>query len=152
MKTKKKGGIQADFIPGGERVDNLKGLNFRNVKEDEIYQCCAQTNFDPQSGPIWCGAFADIVADTEGGYVGLCARHNDFISVAVCALQEEAKYFFRPWLEPQGQNTGICLKCNGRLAPSELKSSFYDAPQAECKKCGQIYLNFKGRLYIANLF
>jgi hypothetical protein len=79
-------GLQEDYIPNGEEVDeeSAKNLRFRRVREDEIYQCCCQTSRDIQSGPIYCGKLADYVAETvdsEGIYavVAVCKKHYSHV-------------------------------------------------------------------------
>lgn len=68
--------LQRDFVPGGPSVD-VRKLSFRRTTEDEAFQCCAKTTYDPQSGPIFCGRVAEFVAEVpeQGGHVAICKRH-----------------------------------------------------------------------------
>jgi hypothetical protein len=63
--------IEGDFIPNGERV-NITNLKFRKTKDHEIYQCCKQTSYDTQSGPIYCGDLAEYIASVGKGIAALC--------------------------------------------------------------------------------
>ena len=72
--------LRGDFIPGGKEIDP-HGLVFRKTSEYEVYRCCAHSGYDPQSGPIWCGDIAEIVADVVEdnqiiGYVALCNKRH----------------------------------------------------------------------------
>jgi len=67
--------LQRDFIPGGKAV-NIRTLRFRRTESDEeVHQCCRQTSYDIQSGPIYCGKIAEYIADTADGHVALCEVH-----------------------------------------------------------------------------
>jgi hypothetical protein len=66
--------LRRDFVPDGERVD-IRTLKFRRTGAGEVFQCCAQSGHDVQSGPIYCGDVAEYVALTERGVVGLCQGH-----------------------------------------------------------------------------
>ena len=71
--------MDGDFIPGGKEI-SPKGLNYRPTTEYEIYRCCAQTENDPQSGPLFCGKLADYTSEVieNGkliGYVAVCNKH-----------------------------------------------------------------------------
>ncbi len=65
---------RGDFIPDGGSAD-LNTLRFRKTREDEVYYCCRKVEYDPQSGPIFCGDISEHVAFTADGYVGCCERH-----------------------------------------------------------------------------
>jgi hypothetical protein len=72
--------LSPDFIPGGGRID-IRKLEFRRTGEEEMWRCCRNTGFDPQSGPFFCGKIAEYVAfvGEEGqgiiGAVAVCERH-----------------------------------------------------------------------------
>ena len=74
-KEKAKQLLKGDFIPGGKEVD-ITNLDFRETREDEVYQCCRQTGYDLQSGPLYCGNVAEYVAFTDGGLVALCGNQR----------------------------------------------------------------------------
>ena len=64
-----------DFIPGGMPVRKVS-----NVRPNlGGYRCCFQTCEDVQSGPIYCGEAATLVADSErkGYIIAACSRHED---------------------------------------------------------------------------
>ena len=68
--------LQRDYIPDGKLVD-INTLKFRRTREDEVYQCCYPTAYDPQSGNIYCGGIAEWVANVDGGgVVCLCGERG----------------------------------------------------------------------------
>lgn len=68
---------KGDFIPRGERISDISQITFRRTKDHEIYLCCAQTNYDIQSGPIYCGDVAEFIAFRENGhYIALCGKRG----------------------------------------------------------------------------
>jgi hypothetical protein len=68
--------LQRDFIPNGQKVE-INSLRFRKTTEEEVYQCCANIDYDSQSGPLYCGKVADFLAESgEGSYLALCERHR----------------------------------------------------------------------------
>lgn len=68
--------LQSDFIPDGKRLsrEEVLKLEFRKTTADEVYQCCLSTQYDMQSGPIFCGRVAEWIAITEGGFIALCGN------------------------------------------------------------------------------
>ena len=78
-KTEAKNLLKGDFIPGGSTVslDELRQLEFRETTENEVYQCCAQTGTDIQSGPGYCGDIAEFVAFFDDGEViAMCGKRG----------------------------------------------------------------------------
>lgn len=71
-----------DYLPRGGRAlrqEEIRSLQFRETAEHEIYHCGCQTGDDIQSGPYYCGAIADFVAnapDGSSGVVAVCGRHK----------------------------------------------------------------------------
>lgn len=76
-KTEAKELLKGDYIPKGKRVDPevLRMMQFRRTFEHEVYRCGRHVQYDPQSGPIYCGCLAEFVAVTDNGIVALCQRH-----------------------------------------------------------------------------
>lgn len=73
--------LQRDFIPGGPQISHaeVSELKFRRTLPHEILQCCVKTQYDPQSGPIFCGRVSEWVAYYKNGMlVALCGKrgHN----------------------------------------------------------------------------
>lgn len=64
-----------DYVPGGTLVEDARRLPFRRTREQEIRLCGTRTGTDIQSGPYFCGAVADWVAETREGTAALCDRH-----------------------------------------------------------------------------
>lgn len=67
--------LNHDFIPGKEWVDDPVDLR----PPDGFYRCCVQTSNDIQSGPIYCGDRATLVADQRdrpGLTTAVCKRHE----------------------------------------------------------------------------
>jgi hypothetical protein len=54
-------GLEADYIPGGAPVLRVAGV--RPVPEGVSGRCGITTGYDPQSGPIYCGGRASLMAD-----------------------------------------------------------------------------------------
>lgn len=66
-----------DYIPGGKKpVSNPQTLQWRPTTELEIHHCGVQTGRDIQSGPYFCGAIADFVAEVPEGTVAVCEKHH----------------------------------------------------------------------------
>lgn len=76
-KTEARNLLKGDYIPNGKRVDSevMRTLQFRRTFEHEVYRCGRSTDYDPQSGPIYCGGLAEFIAVTDNGVVALCQRH-----------------------------------------------------------------------------
>lgn len=71
-------GLEADYIPKGR--PGGKPVNPRPVAGGVFYQCGVQTSYDDQSGPIYCGDRAVLVADDDahaGQLFTACARHAE---------------------------------------------------------------------------
>ncbi len=69
--------LQRDFIPNGGRSVDIRLHTFRRTDDYEIYQCCRQVAYDPQSGPIYCGKVSEYIARIDDtGIVTLCERHK----------------------------------------------------------------------------
>ncbi len=72
--------LQRDYLPNGGHVDRetVRKLVFRAAGPNEIYRCGMQSSYDPQSGPIFCGAVADYIAplDKPTQVLCLCAYHK----------------------------------------------------------------------------
>lgn len=75
--------LQRDWIPDGVRnkapAVDIHDKQFRHTSQYEVYRCCRQSNYDPQSGPIYCGRVAEYITVEllEGGYVvALCENHK----------------------------------------------------------------------------
>lgn len=69
-------GLKEPFMPNGNWVE-IRELTFRKTNPNEVFRCCVQTGFDPQSGPFFCGEIAELVADVIKdnvmiGKVALC--------------------------------------------------------------------------------
>jgi hypothetical protein len=65
-----------DYIPKGRSVDVSK-LLFRRAHDHEIHLCGVRTGRDIQSGPYYCGALADWLAQAEGDgqLAAVCDKH-----------------------------------------------------------------------------
>lgn len=71
--------LQQDFIPGGAQLsrDEVSKLEFRRTLSHEILQCCVKTQYDMQSGPIYCGRVSEWVAYFKDGMlVALCGKRG----------------------------------------------------------------------------
>jgi hypothetical protein len=66
-----------DYIPGGKPVSNPQILQWRPTTELEIHHCGVQTGDDLQSGPYYCGALADFVAEVPEGTAAVCRKHHE---------------------------------------------------------------------------
>ena len=83
--------LKGDFIPGGKAVD-VRDLTFRKTLEHEVFQCCARTGYDPQSGPFYCGDVAELVAEIEKdgivtGVVALCNHRGHKLPPGVKVIE-----------------------------------------------------------------
>lgn len=64
-----------DYVPTGGPANNLS--NLREPEAFEYYRCGAQTGDDIQSGPIYCGDRASLIANSsQGGIAAACERHS----------------------------------------------------------------------------
>ncbi len=77
--------LQGSFTPEGRMLseDEVKRLQFRLTKENEVLRCVCSTGIDPQSGPLFCGDVADYVAVTDGGHVALCEHHMKKVNASL---------------------------------------------------------------------
>jgi len=66
---------RGDYIPGGKRA--ASAANLRPAPAG--LRCGARTGDDTQSGPIYCGAPATLMGDSEGGVACACARHEPIL-------------------------------------------------------------------------
>ncbi len=67
-----------DFVPRGKSANQAR--NVRPVGGLKL-RCCYPTGDDIQSGPIYCGDRATLVADCEhpGQLLAVCARHEEAV-------------------------------------------------------------------------
>lgn len=69
------GFMSEDFIPNGSIAGKIS--NARPVPEGCFGRCCRQVGDDIQSGPLYCGDRAVVMADAgEGKIVYACKQHE----------------------------------------------------------------------------
>jgi len=74
--------LQREFFPKYNPSDeqNLQAISFRKTTENEIHRCCAETNYDSQSGPIYCGDIADYISNSplipSDKLFAFCEKHK----------------------------------------------------------------------------
>ncbi len=73
--------LETDFIPDGGPIKSIS-----NIRETSLfYRCCLVIGNDIQSGPLYCGDRATIIADTDnpGFLIAACKRHEEYLQLRV---------------------------------------------------------------------
>lgn len=83
--------MEGDYVPKGRSVSEkeFKTLEFRRTREDEVGRCACSWSNDTQSGPMYCGKLAEVIAVVNGkgsvpvSTLYLCERCRKRLEVVV---------------------------------------------------------------------